>query len=201
MSAAAELSPRQRERYLAGLSGARRELRAAEILRRRQHRSDAPFLTDAGVRTRPSRHSAAFARQYGRAPRDVADAARLTGIPAATLRQVYARGMAAWQTGHRPGASQHAWAMARVQSFATGGPTARTADADLAAQLRNPPAAVASSQDTAQAADGFRWLVLDRHGVRVAYCDRIHDAAAEANRIRGTAWEIAGRDLRRVGSR
>jgi hypothetical protein len=49
-----------------------------------------------------------------------------------TLKTVYNRGMAAWRTGHRPGASAQAWGMARVHSFAMKGKTYRTADADLA---------------------------------------------------------------------
>jgi hypothetical protein len=40
--------------------------------------------------------------------------------------------MAALRTGHRPGASQAAWGMARVHSFVTKGKTYRTADKDLA---------------------------------------------------------------------
>ena len=51
-----------------------------------------------------------------------------SGISYGTLKKVYNRGMAAWKTGHRPGASQHAWAMARVNSFLAGGP-ARKVDA------------------------------------------------------------------------
>jgi hypothetical protein len=39
--------------------------------------------------------------------------------------------MAAWKGGHRPGASSHAWAFARVNSFIVGGKTRKTADADL----------------------------------------------------------------------
>ena len=44
--------------------------------------------------------------------------------------------MAAWRTGHRPGASQQAWAYARVSSFLTKGKTYYTADADLAKKVR-----------------------------------------------------------------
>ena len=39
--------------------------------------------------------------------------------------------MAAWKTGHRPGATPHQWAYARVNSFITGGKTRTTGDADL----------------------------------------------------------------------
>ena len=45
--------------------------------------------------------------------------------------------MAAWATGHRAGASQGAWAMARVNSFATkGSGTWGKADADIAKKVR-----------------------------------------------------------------
>ena len=53
-----------------------------------------------------------------------------SGVSLGILRQVYNRGMAAWKTGHRPGATQQQWAFARVNSFLTGG-GARKADADL----------------------------------------------------------------------
>ena len=53
-----------------------------------------------------------------------------SGVSLGILRQVYNRGMSAWKTGHRPGATQQQWAFARVNSFLTGG-GARKADADL----------------------------------------------------------------------
>lgn len=57
--------------------------------------------------------------------------AKESGIPYGILKKVYDRGMAAWKGGHRPGASSHAWAFARVNSFIVGGKTRKTADADL----------------------------------------------------------------------
>lgn len=59
-----------------------------------------------------------------------------TDIPYGILKQVYDRGLAAWRTGHRPGVTQHQWAMARVNSFATKGKTWDTADKDLAKKVR-----------------------------------------------------------------
>jgi len=44
--------------------------------------------------------------------------------------------MAAWKTGHRPGATPHQWAFARVNSFLTGGKTQKTTDADLWAKVK-----------------------------------------------------------------
>ena len=63
--------------------------------------------------------------------------AEKSGIPVGILRQVYNRGMAAWKTGHRPGANQQQWAYARVNSFITKGKgTWGGADKDLAARVR-----------------------------------------------------------------
>lgn len=54
-----------------------------------------------------------------------------TGISYSILKSVYDRGVAAWRTGHRPGTTPSQWGFARVNSFATGGKTRTTADADL----------------------------------------------------------------------
>ncbi len=54
--------------------------------------------------------------------------AEKANAPMSALRAIYNKGLAAWRTGHRPGASQHAWAMARVNSVLAGGP-ARKVDA------------------------------------------------------------------------
>ena len=67
----------------------------------------------------------------------LAKKAEKSGIPVGILRQVYNRGMAAWKTGHRPGANQQQWAYARVNSFITkGSGTWGGADKDLAARVR-----------------------------------------------------------------
>jgi len=44
-------------------------------------------------------------------------------MPLGALTSVYRKGLAAWLTGHRQGIPQHAWAMARVNSFIRGGKT------------------------------------------------------------------------------
>jgi len=61
----------------------------------------------------------------------VKNKAAKSGVSYAILKKVYDRGMAAWKGGHRPGATPQQWALARVNSFLTGGKTRRTADADL----------------------------------------------------------------------
>ena len=60
-----------------------------------------------------------------------------SGMPYGILKKVYDRGMAAWKGGHRPGASQHQWAFARVNSFITkSSGTWGGADKDLAAKVK-----------------------------------------------------------------
>jgi hypothetical protein len=90
-----------------------------------------PWKSDKGVKTRRSSYSSRFHVKYPGA-KSLPEIAKATHVPVKTLRTVYNRGMAAWRTGHRPGASQHAWGMARVHSFVLKGKTYRTADSDLA---------------------------------------------------------------------
>jgi len=61
----------------------------------------------------------------------LANKAKATGISKSILKSVYAKGLAAWKTGHRPGVGQHQWAMGRVNSFVTGKGGARKVDAKL----------------------------------------------------------------------
>lgn len=61
-----------------------------------------------------------------------------TGVPIGILRAVMRRGMAAWKTGHRPGANQQQWGYARVNSFLSKGDgTWGKADKDLAKEVRD----------------------------------------------------------------
>ena len=57
--------------------------------------------------------------------------AKATGISKSILKSVYAKGLGAWKTGHRPGVGQHQWAMGRVNSFVTGKGGARKVDSKL----------------------------------------------------------------------
>jgi hypothetical protein len=61
-----------------------------------------------------------------------------TGVPIEFLRIVMRRGMAAWKTGHRPGATEQQWGYARVNSFLTKQPgTWGDADSDVAKEVRD----------------------------------------------------------------
>ena len=54
-----------------------------------------------------------------------------SGFPLGILRQVFKKGKAAWKVGHRPGTVPNQWAMARVNSFITGGKTTKMQDKAL----------------------------------------------------------------------
>ena len=89
------------------------------------------FKTDVGMKTKTSSYTQKFRKRYGPDVKSLPEIAKATGIPLKTLQTVYNRGLAAWRTGHRPGASPQAWGYARVHSFATKGKTYYTADKDL----------------------------------------------------------------------
>ena len=131
------------KKYLSGLSVEDRKKRIDEIKRGRKTAtsdksaySSSRFKTDKDKKTKPSKYTQRGKKLLANSNAKTVDAklavlSKKTGYSVGTLKQVYNRGLAAWRTGHRPGATQHAWAMARVYSFVTGGKTARTADKDL----------------------------------------------------------------------
>ena len=94
-----------------------------------------------GKKMPKSKATEAYERMYGKKDSEdmaedgvskaLAEKAKKSGIPLGILRRVYDRGMAAWQSGHRPGVAPQQWAMGRVNSFITGSGKARKADADL----------------------------------------------------------------------
>ena len=88
------------------------------------------FKTDEGVKTRTSSYTKRFREKYPEA-KSLKEIAKATGVPLKTLKTVYDRGLAAWRTGHRPGASPQAWAYARVHSYVMKGKTWYTADKNL----------------------------------------------------------------------
>jgi len=88
------------------------------------------FKTDQGQKTKTSSYTQRFRKMYP-GVKSLPEIAKATKIPLKTLRTIYNRGLAAWRTGHRPGASPQAWGYARVHSFVVKGKTYYTADKDL----------------------------------------------------------------------
>ncbi len=56
---------------------------------------------------------------------------KATGVPLKYIKESYNRGMAAWRTGHRPGATEQQWGYARAHSLLLCGKTYYTTDSDL----------------------------------------------------------------------
>ena len=120
-------------KYFRGLkSPAAVERRYKRILEGSKTKSDdpkayRPFETDKGKKVRKSSYTASFNREFPNA-KSLKAKADATGVPLDIIKEVYDKGLAAWRTGHRPGASQQAWGYARVHSFLMKGCTFYTAD-------------------------------------------------------------------------
>lgn len=107
----------------------------------------------------PSTYRQKFLKHYNLEdrPYSLSEIARISGIPKSALQEVYNRGIGAWKTNpesvrlkkdfsknpdmsaypRSARLSKEAWAFARVYSFVMKGKTYRTADADIAVELRN----------------------------------------------------------------
>ena len=124
------------KKYYRGLSKKKRTQRLKEIKKFgsrswRDAKAYLGFKTDRGVKTKKSGYTQKWNRKFP-GVKSLEDRAKVTGVPLKYIKASYNRGMAAWRTGHRPGAAQEAWGMARVYSFVLHGKTWRTADKDLA---------------------------------------------------------------------
>lgn len=122
-------------KYFKGLSKKNKTLRHSEITKRaklswKDAKAYLPFETDKNVKTRKSSYTMRWHAKHPNA-KSLPEISKASGVSESTLKTVYNRGMAAWRTGHRPGASQQAWGMARVYSFVLHGKTWHTADSDL----------------------------------------------------------------------
>ena len=91
-----------------------------ELLEAEQTTNDQSPLGDGGMET------------------GIKNKAKESGVPVGLLRIIMRRGLAAWKTGHRPGATQAQWGYARVNSFLTKQPgTWGKADSDIAKKVRD----------------------------------------------------------------
>ena len=98
-------------------------------------------LKKSGKKMPKSKSTIAYEKKYGKSDNSeysemdfnegLKNKAKQSGIPLGILRSVYAKGVGAWKTGHRPGTTPQQWGMARVNSFITGSGKARQADAAL----------------------------------------------------------------------
>ena len=123
------------KRYFTGLSAKKKTQRKKEIARFGSMSSKNPkayvgFATDKGVKTKTSSYTEQWRKKFPDA-KSLEQKAAATGVPLKYIKESYNRGLAAWRTGHRPGATQQQWGYARVHSFLMRGKTYYTTDSDL----------------------------------------------------------------------
>lgn len=123
------------KRYFSGLSAKKKTQRKKEIARFGSMSSKNPkayvgFATDKGVKTKTSSYTEQWRKKFPDA-KSLEQKAAATGVPLKYIKESYNRGLAAWRTGHRPGATQQQWGYARVHSFLMRGKTYYTTDSDL----------------------------------------------------------------------
>jgi hypothetical protein len=127
-------------KYFKGLSKTRKAKRKSEIkkfgaLSWKNPKAYVGFQTNKGVKTRKSGYTAEWNKLFP-GVKSLKDRATLTGVPLDLIEESYNRGMAAWRTGHRPGATQQQWGYARVSSMLLLGKTAITTDSDLVREAK-----------------------------------------------------------------
>ena len=134
-------------RYYAGLSKTPKAKRYKEIhhfgkIDGRSPRAYQGFKTDKGVKTKTSSYVEQLTRKFKKLGIDpnqtksLKAKAKATGVPLRYLKASYNRGLAAWRTGHRPGATEQQWGYARVASLLVCGKTAKTTDSDIVRNAR-----------------------------------------------------------------
>ena len=127
-------------KYFSGLSKTKRAQRRSEIKKFGSKGWKDPaaykgFKTNTGIKTKSSQYSLRWTRLFPEA-KSLKQKSAATGVPLSYIQESYNRGMAAWRTGHRPGATQQQWGYARVHSFLLCGKTYQTTDSDLAQKAK-----------------------------------------------------------------
>jgi hypothetical protein len=122
-------------KYYAGLTAKQAAVRRKEILKygalpSSNRRAYVGFKTDRGVKTKTSSYTEQFRRVFPDA-KSLTQKAKATGVPERFLKVSYDRGLAAWRTGHRPGATGQQWGYARVHSLLMCGKTHYGPDSDV----------------------------------------------------------------------
>ena len=134
-------------RYYAGLSKTQKAKRYKEIkhfgkIDWRSPRAYRGFKTDTGIKTKTSSYVQQLSRKFERMGIDPTKTkslkakANATGVPLHFLKKSYNRGLAAWRTGHRPGATEQQWGYARVASLLVCGKTAKGPDSEIVRDAR-----------------------------------------------------------------
>jgi len=127
-------------KYFSGLTRKQKDTRKKEIKKFgakswKNKSAYTGFKTDKGVKTKRSHYTANWKSKYPDAT-SLEQKSAVSGVPLKYIKESYNRGLAAWRTGHRPGATQQQWGYARVHSFLLCGKTYATTDSDLAEKAK-----------------------------------------------------------------
>ena len=122
-------------KYYKGLSKTRKLKRSKEIakfgaLHWKNPKAYVGFQTDKVIQTKTSNYTRRWKKRFPNAT-SLEEKSKATGVPLKFIKECFNRGMAAWRTGHRPGATEAQWGYARVHSFLLKGKTYYTTDSDL----------------------------------------------------------------------
>ena len=123
------------KKYFKGLSSKNKTLRKKEIRKFGKLSSKNPkayigFKTDSNIKSKKSNYTKKWKSKFSDAT-SLEQKSEVTGVPLKFIKESYNRGMAAWRTGHRPGATQQQWGYARVHSMLLCGKTYHTTDSDI----------------------------------------------------------------------
>ena len=150
----------QPAKYFKDMSKSTKSKRDAHFKKRKT----GPAPGDADAKTKPSVHTKKFKQMYGEvseANKGLQNKAEKSGVSYGILKKVYDRGLAAYKGGHRPGTTAPQWAMARVNSFLTGG-GARKSDNDLWKQTKKEETEYWNLQDACW--QGFKQVGMKKKG-------------------------------------
>lgn len=127
-------------RYYAGLTRKQKLQRKKEIekygkLHWKSPKAYVGFKTNKLVKSKPSQYTKRWRAMFPDA-KSLEQKAKATGVPLKYIDESYRRGLAAWRTGHRTGATEQQWGYARAHSFLLCGKTYHTTDSDLAEKAK-----------------------------------------------------------------
>ena len=92
---------------------------------------DTDFKKGKRIKTKQSGYTKQWNKYFPNA-KSLEEKSKVSGVPLKHIKKVYDKGLAAWRTGHRPGANPQQWGYARVHSFLVKGKTYYTTDSYLA---------------------------------------------------------------------
>ena len=122
-------------RYFAGLNKTQKKKKLKEMkhfgsMSWTDPKAYTGFKTDQTVKSKPSSYTQRWKAKFPKAL-SLKQKSDATGVPLKYIKKSFNRGMAAWRTGHRPGATQQQWGYARTHSLLLCGKTYHTTDSDL----------------------------------------------------------------------